>query len=189
MNLMNSMSILGDTNHDYISVLCEYSQLARKQDPDDEEEDRLMQIYDRAMSDPLLNFFIMLLDQILGEDLGLLDEDTTKRHEDQQAWLREHLEETVLDKKYRLQIQKLLHDQRLYDGPIDGILGKRSCGAVAQFRKSLQELLQKQGWYNGVIDGELGQQSVVAVREFQRSKRLKEDGVPGPTTFSNLISS
>lgn len=184
-----SMSNLGETLHGYIPKLNTYWQLALKQEPSDEDEDRLDEIYTAAQSDSLLNFFITWLDQVLGEKLGLLNDDTIKKHGDQQAWLREHLEEALFDRDSREEMQKLLKEQGLYDGPLDGILGERSREAVDQLRKSSQALLQKEGYYRGAIDGELGNQSVTAVRKFQRSHCLEDDGVLGPKTIHTLLSS
>jgi hypothetical protein len=173
----------------YGAKLNGYCQLALKQEPSEEEADRLAAIYTDAENDPLFNFLITELDQILAERLKLLDIKTVQKHEDQQAWLREHLEQSLFDRKHRLEIQKLLHEQGFYNGALDGILGQHSYKAFTEFRKALQKGLRKQGLYSGAIDGELGEQSVKAVRKFQRSRRLKEDGVPGRKTFFTLQSS
>lgn len=167
----------------YTAKLNDYCQLALKQEPNEEEADRLAAIYTETETDPVFNFLITVLDQILAERLGLLDADTINKHGDQQAWLREHLEQSLFDQKYRADIQQLLQEHGFYQGPIDGILGQRSCEAFEEFRKSLQQRLQKQGLYGGAIDGELGEQSVRAVRKFQRSRCLKDDGVPGRKTL------
>jgi len=167
----------------YTTKLIDYCQLALKQEPSEEEADRLAAIYTEAESDSVLNLFITKVDQLLAERLDLLDAKTINSHGNQQAWLREHLEQSLFDQEYRSDIQRLLYDQGYYKGPIDGILGQRSCNAFAEFRKSLQKQLKKQGLYKGAIDGELGEWSVTAVREFQRASHLKADGVPGPKTF------
>ncbi len=172
----------------YTVKLNDYCRLALKREPSEDEADRLAAIYTDAETDPLLDFFITTLSQTLAERLGLLNDETTTKHGNQQAWLREHLEQSLFDQRYRLDIQKLLQEQGFYQGPIDGILGQRSCEAFEQFRKSLQEQLKKQGLYSGAIDGELGEQSVTAVMKFQRNQKLKGDGVPGKKTLDVLQS-
>lgn len=172
----------------YTVKLNDYCRLALKQEISENEADHLAAIYTDAETDPLLDFFITTLSPILAERIGLLDDETMRRHGNQQAWLREHLEQSLFDQRYRLDIQKLLQEQGFYQGPIDGILGQRSCEAFEQFRKSLQEQLKKQGLYNGAIDGELGEQSVTAVMKFQRNQKLKGDGVPGKKTLDVLQS-
>jgi murein L,D-transpeptidase YcbB/YkuD len=167
----------------YLSTLHEYSQLALKQEPTEEESDRLAAFYTKAVDDPVLNFFMSQIDQSLAEHLTLLDTETINRHGNQQAWLREHLEQTLFDREYRFKIQKLLQEQGFYKGAIDGVLGQRFCAALTEFRKSLQTRLKKQGLYEGAIDGELGQRSVKAVIQFQKSRHLKSDGVCDSKTF------
>lgn len=170
----------------YTTKLIDYCQLALKQEPSEAEVDHLAAIYTEAESDSVLNFLITEMDQLLAERLDLLDAKTINSHGNQQAWLREHLEQSLFDQEYRSDIQQLLHDLGYYKGPVDGILGERSRDAVTKFRKSLQEQLKKQGLYKGAIDGEWGERSVTAVIQFQESHHLKRDGVPGPKTFAYL---
>ncbi len=172
-----------DLTQYYLPKLWEYSQIAVKREPSEAEADRLAALYTEAETDLVLNFFITKLDRQLAEHLDLLDAGTINKHGNQQALLREHLVQTVFDQEYRSDIQRLLQEQRFYDGPIDGILGQRSCAALREFRKSLQEQLKERGLYQGAIDGELGERSVAAVIQFQKSRHLKGDGVPGPKTF------
>lgn len=175
-----------DLTQYYLPKLWDYSQLAVKQDPSKAEADRLAAIYTEAETDSVLNFFITRLDGQLAEHLDLLDAATINRHGNQQALLREHLIQTLFDQEYRSNIQELLKEQGFYTGPIDGVLGQRSCTALREFRKSLQKQLRARGLYDGAIDGELGERSVTAVIQFQKSRHLKGDGVPGPKTFSVL---
>jgi murein L,D-transpeptidase YcbB/YkuD len=170
----------------HATQLNDYCQLALKQELSEDEADRLAAIYTKAVSDSLLNFFITTMDQLLAERLGLLNDETIKSHGNQQAWLREHLEQSLFDHQYRLEVQQLLQEQGYYHGPIDGILGQRSCKAFKLFGKSLQKRLKKRGLYSGAIDGELGEKTVTAVRKFQRVKSLKDDGVPGKQTLNAL---
>jgi Putative peptidoglycan binding domain len=170
----------------YTSRLREYCDLALCAELDDNSATKLEAIYTEAEQDPLLNFFIHEFDRIWGERIGLLNAHSIQDYQNQQAWLREHLEETLLDQQYRLEIQQLLREQRLYQGPLDGVWGDRSVTAIKQFRMKVQRRLQEQGFYHGAIDGELGEQSVTAVRRFQKIHHLKDDGVLGRQTVSVL---
>jgi hypothetical protein len=170
----------------YASKLKAYCELALCSELDDQNAKKLEAIYTEAQQDPLLNFFITEFDRIWGERMGLLDAHSIQDYQNQQAWLREHLEETLIDQQYRLEIQQLLQEQRLYQGPLDGVWGDRSVTAIKQFRMKVQRRLQEQGFYHGVIDGELGEQFVTAVRRFQKIHHLKDDGVLGRQTVSIL---
>jgi murein L,D-transpeptidase YcbB/YkuD len=170
----------------YLPKLNNYCSLALSQELIDHEADKLAAIYTEAEDDPLLNFFITELDHILGERLGLLDARAIENYKNQQAWLREHLEQTLFDQTHRVEIQEILQRQELYHGPLDGIWGERSSQALTQFRKRVQKRLQEQGFYHGEIDGVFGERSVTAVMQFQRSRHLVDDGVAGKKTLSAL---
>lgn len=172
----------------YIPKLEEYRTLAFCSDLTDDEVERLAAIYTAAEQDPLLNFFINELDYVWGERLGLLNQEFMNEYENQQAWLREHLEQTLFEQGYRLEIQQLLQTSGFYKGPIDGVWGDRSIEAMTKFRMEMQRRLRAQGFYNGPIDGEFGEKSVMAVIKFQQSHDLKDDGVLGKQTFSALQS-
>ncbi|MBE9178971.1 peptidoglycan-binding protein [Oculatella sp. LEGE 06141] len=172
----------------YIPTLKEYRRLALCSELSEDDADCLEAIYTMAEQDSLLNFLINEFDRIWGKRIGLLDEQFVEQYKDQQAWLREHLEQTLFEQESRSETQRLLQDQGFYDGPIDGVWGDRSVAAIRQFREEVQRQLTKQGFYQGAIDGEFGQLSVSAVKEFQKSQQLKDDGIPGWQTFSALQS-
>lgn len=175
-----------NTPESYFSKLDNYCDLALSQELTDDEADKLAAIYTEAEYDPLLNFFITELDRILAERQTLLDDRAIEQYKNQQAWLREHLEQTLFDQTHRVEIQEILQRQGLYHGPLDGIWGKRSSQALTQFRKRVQQRLQEQGFYDGKIDGVFGERSVTAVMQFQRSRDLVDDGVAGKKTLSAL---
>lgn len=179
---------LTQISQQYAFILAEYCKLASQSDLADEEADCLAAIYAQAEQEPLLNFFINEFDYLLGQDLGLLSLNAVENYKNQQAWLREHLEEMPLDQEYRIEIQRFLQERGFYDGPIDGVLGDRSSEAIKRFLMEVQRLLQEQQFYDGPIDGVLGKRSVAAVKQFQQSQQLKDDGVPGKKTFSALQS-
>jgi murein L,D-transpeptidase YcbB/YkuD len=129
---------LTQASQKYESKLSEYLRLASRSELTDEEADQLAAIYIEAEQEPLLIFFINELDYLLGQKLGLLDADLIVDYKNQQSWLREHLQEMPLDQEYRKEVQRLLQEQNFYDGPIDGVLGKRSVKAVKQFQQQHQ---------------------------------------------------
>ena len=168
------------------NLLAEYYKLTLKEELTDAEAARLERIYTKAEASPLLNFLINELDYIVNQRLGLLTISAVENYKDQQAWLREHLEQMPLDREYRKEMQQLLSEEGFYKGPIDGILGKRSTKAIDLYFRKVQELLHERGLYEKDVDGVLGEHSIEAVKQFQRATALKEDGVPGKETFTAL---
>lgn len=182
----NLVDALVEASRAYVAILADYYKLSLRSELSENDVNRLSDIYNNAEQDPLLNFFINEADRILGQRLGLLDEECLNDYKDQQAWLREHLEQTLLERNHRIEAQTLLQERGFYVGPIDGVWGDRSVEAVTQYRIKVQELLQEKGLYQGRIDGELGNHSITAVQQFQQLYNLKQDGVPGRQTFSVL---
>lgn len=129
---------LSQASQKYESKLDEYLKLASRSELTEKEADQMAAIYAEAEQDRLLNFFINEWDYLLGQKLGLLNADSIHEYKDQQSWLREHLQEMLLDQEYRKEVQCLLRGQNVYDGPIDGVLGKRSQAAIKQFQQSQQ---------------------------------------------------
>jgi len=167
-------------------ILAEYYKLTLKNELTDTDVEQLATIYTKAETSPLLNFLIDELDYIVNQRLGLLSVSAVETYKDQQAWLREHLEQMPLDRKYRKEMQQLLSKEGFYKGPIDGILGKRSTKAIDHYFRKVQELLHERGLYEQDVDGVLGEYSIAAVKQFQRANALTEDGVPGKETFTAL---
>ncbi|MGP1375228.1 MAG: peptidoglycan-binding domain-containing protein [Almyronema sp.] len=182
-DLIEALTLACQINTD---TLASYSQLATASELTDEAAAQLAAIYTAAETDPLLNFLINELDYILNRRLGLLNEPLASEYKDQQAFLREHLEEMPFDFEYRKQMQQLLSEEGVYDGPIDGVFGKRSKEAIETFHRRIQQMLAERGFYNKSIDGIFGEHSVTAVKQFQKSKALKDDGVPGRKTYQEL---
>lgn len=178
---------IGIASEAYIDILAEYYKLTLKGELTDEEADRLEAIYTNAEASPQLNFLINEIDYIVNERLGLLNVSSVETYKDQQAWLREHLEQMPLDYKHREEMQKLLSEEGFYKGPIDGILGKRSMKAIDKYYKKVQQLLHEYGLFEKDADGVLDEYSIEAVKRFQRGNALKEDGVPGRETFTALV--
>ena len=53
--------------------------------------------------------------------------------------------------------------------------------------KELQTSLKSKGFYKGKIDGDFGPMTEKAVKDFQKTKRIKQDGVVGNTTYKYLV--
>jgi len=170
----------------YQGILSEYSHLWSRAELTDEEADRIEAIYTKAQQDPLLNFFITKLDEILCDRAGLFSNEFIQSYKNQQAWLREHLEQIPFEQDYLVEGQKFLKEVGFYEGPVDGVWGDRTRKAVKKYRKTIQELLRQKGFYSGKIDGELGEQSVNAIQAFQRRFNLRNDGVPDRQTYAAL---
>jgi Putative peptidoglycan binding domain len=173
-------------NQLYADKLSQYCQLWLRSEMTEAEADQMEAIYTEAESDPLLNFLITEFDRILGERVGLLSKQSIVSYKDQQAWIREHLEQVPLEQDFLIATQRFLKDVGFYKGPLDGVWGSRSRKASIKYRKEVQRLLHRQGLYDGEIDGKLGNLSVTAVQQFQKSHNLKDDGVPGRQTFAVL---
>lgn len=167
-------------------ALADYSKLATSSELTDEAAEQLAAIYTAAENDPCLNFLINELDYILNSRLGLLTEAAASEYKDQQAFLLEHLEEMPFDFVHRKEMQQLLLEVGFYDGPIDGVFGKRSKEAVEAFHREVQQMLAERGFYQRPVDGVFGEYSVAAIKQFQKSKALKDDGVPGRKTYKEL---
>ena len=170
----------------YADWLAQYCQLWLRSELTEAEVEWMEAIYTKAERDPLLNFLITEFDRILGERVGLLNEQSIEAYKNQQAWIREHLEQVPFEQDFLVATQRFLKEVGFYNGPLDGVWGKRSRKAAMKYRKKVQRLLQQKGLYAGGIDGELGNLSVSAVQQFQVSHNLKNDGVPGRQTFAVL---
>jgi len=170
----------------YEEIIREYTLIALKSELTDVEIEFLDSIFTEAEQDWFLNLLLGELDFLIGQRLGLLDEASVERYKDQQAWLREHLEQILLEQDNLIEAQMFLQEVGFYKGPIDGIWGTRARTAATQYRMEAQHLLQQRGLYCGDIDGEMGNQSVIAVQEFQKSQNLEPNGVLLRHTFSML---
>jgi Putative peptidoglycan binding domain len=171
----------------YLGTLSRYGELCLRGELNEEEIQEMESIYTNAESAPLLNFLVTEFDRILGQRIGLLNKGCITSYKNQQAWLREHLEQIPIEQSTLISTQKHLQEEGFYKGPLDGVWGNRSRKAAIKYRKKVQEVLKNKGFYDGSIDGELGNASVVAVQEFQKSQDLSNDGVPGKLTYSALL--
>lgn len=78
---------------------------------------------------------------------------------------------------------------------IDGIWGAKSKSSFPDFSLSskgnmvylIQGCLIVKG-YSIALDGVFGQKTLSAVKDFQRSVSIKQDGIVGKNTMSNLLS-
>jgi len=51
----------------------------------------------------------------------------------------------------------------------------------------LQSSLKEKGFYQGIIDGDFGPMTEKAVKDFQKTKRIRQDGIVGNTTYKYLV--
>lgn len=176
------------TSQKYAELLTDYQELALYSELTDEDADRLDHIYAVAEKHPMLSFLMTEIDHGLNHRLGLLTDVAVEDYKNQQAWLRERLEQTPFEHDHRQEVQRMLADEGFYEGPIDGVLGNRSTQAIKQMTTQMQELLSQQGFYKKNIDGLFGKFSIEAVKAFQQSKLLDDSGVPNKETFLALQS-
>lgn len=172
----------------YACLLADYEELALSNRLTEAAADRLDQIYAEAERDPVLNFLIDELDRVLNNQLGLLSAECVEGYKDQQAWLRERLEQVPFDLDHRQQVQKMLLAAGFYDGPIDGVFGQRSSEAIQRLHMQLQKRLHKEGFYHKDIDGIFGESSMAAVKAYQQSRSLDDSGIPDEKTVQTLLS-
>ncbi|MBD3886265.1 peptidoglycan-binding protein [Phormidium tenue FACHB-886] len=120
-------------------VLKTYYALSIKPELTEIEADCLEEILEKAETDNGLNFLLNEIDYLIGQKLGLQDEDHVNSYRDQKAYLREHLvilQPEELD--YQRELQKWLKERGHYRGPVDGVAGKDFCEAVKAFQRSSQ---------------------------------------------------
>lgn len=174
------------TSQDYAELLADYQELVLRHELTDEAAARLDQIYAEAEKHSMLNFLLTEIDHGLSQRLGLLSDEAIQGYQDQQAWLRERLEQTPFEHDHHQEVQRMLADEGFYEGPIDGVLGSRSSDAIRRMTFQLQERLSARGFYTKTIDGEFGKFSSEAVKAFQQSKSLIDSGVPNKETLIAL---
>ena len=177
------------TTQQHDELLTNYQELALSSELTDTAADQLDQIYEEAEKDPMLNFLLTEIDHTLNHRLGLLTDDAIEGYKDQQAWLRERLEQKPFEHSNCEEVQRMLAEAGFYEGPIDGVLGSRSTQALRQMTTQVQERLSQRGFYNKEdIDGFLGKSSHQAVKAFQQSKSLEDSGLPNRETLIALSS-
>jgi peptidoglycan hydrolase-like protein with peptidoglycan-binding domain len=60
--------------------------------------------------------------------------------------------------------------------------------AVKPSTRDIQQALKNSGFYQGAVDGKMGPLTREAIKEFQRVHGLKDDGVAGKQTWTQLSS-
>ena len=125
----------------YSNILHEYCELAAIPELSEADSDRLSQILEQACSDRALGFLLNELDFFIAKKLELLNQESVSNYKDQQAFLREHLnqeENSECNPKYAKSLQQKLKSLNYYSGPIDGVLGSRTTDSLKQFQTSKQ---------------------------------------------------
>lgn len=123
----------------YKGLVYEYCALAVKCTLTDEAADRMVEILQKAESEPLLSFLIDEADHLVAHELGLIDGLMINQ---QQAKLKQRIEANWVDQLlldvqlHPRKLQQFLKDQGLYEGAIDGICGPATENATAIFMQS-----------------------------------------------------
>lgn len=139
-----------DLSPDSLRIVREYCSLAVKEDLCEDDETRMREILELAEADGLLDFWLNEADHFLAHELDLTNRESICRFENQQAHLREHLDNgktedaclVLLDEiEYRLktyvrEVQQTLREKGFNPGPIDGILGVKTEAALKTFQSA-----------------------------------------------------
>ena len=133
----------------YKDLVLEYCLLALRESLTEAEQERMGQIYDMAIADPVLNFWLEEGDHLVAHHLGLVDETFIKQ---QQDGLRRSIRRSQIDSLWRdLQstakvLQAYLQSLGFYQGSIDGIMGPSTQKAIRQLQKERPEPLLDSGF-------------------------------------------
>lgn len=138
----------------------EYCRLASTINLSEAEADRLNEILELAESDGRLDFWLNEADHFLAHELSLTSKTSIYNVENQQAKLREYLEQDEVLEELR---------QQLKISPID-----------------LQQHLKRRGFDPGPIDGYVGPRTHSALVAFQEAHHLIPHGIPDATTREAL---
>lgn len=128
---------LGQALRQHSSILIDYCTLALQPTLSAADETRLGDILAQAVDDPLLSFWLDEADGWVGEQLGLLPEETLKQ---QQSKLRRIIGQTWVDTLWHdLQhrtkaLQTYLKRVGVYSGAIDGIMGPNTQHAIESLK-------------------------------------------------------
>ncbi|MGF1524985.1 MAG: peptidoglycan-binding protein [Leptolyngbyaceae cyanobacterium] len=122
----------------YKTIVLEYCLLALQESLTETEQDRMGEIYDMAIADPVLSFWLEEGDHLVAHHLDLVDEAFVKQ---QQDGLRRSIRRSQIDSLWRdLQstakvLQAYLQCQGFYQGSIDGILGPSTQKAMRRLQQ------------------------------------------------------
>ncbi|MDJ0708433.1 MAG: hypothetical protein QNJ46_34620 [Leptolyngbyaceae cyanobacterium MO_188.B28] len=123
----------------YKELVYEYCALAVKCTLTDEAADRMVEILQKAESEPLLSFLIDEADHLVAHELGLIDGQLINQ---QQAKLQQRIETNWIDQLlldiqlHPRKLQQFLKEQGLYKGAIDGVCGPVMEHATAVYVQS-----------------------------------------------------
>lgn len=91
------------------------------------------------------------------------------------------------------QTSEMVPEPAMEPGPTAAIIPHAAAGAsknvaaaVKPSTRDIQQALKNSGFYQGSIDGKMGPLTRDAIREFQRVHGLKDDGVVGKQTWTQL---
>ena len=144
-----SQSDLASRSDQYKDIILEYCLLALQESLTEAEQDRLSEIYEMAIEDTQLSFWLEEGDHLIAHRLGLVDEECIKQQQDR---LRRSIGQSWIDSLWRdLQsttkvLQAYLQRQGFYHGSIDGILGPSTQAAMRQLQQERPHTLTDPGF-------------------------------------------
>jgi Putative peptidoglycan binding domain len=156
-----------DIRSDCPEVVREYCKLATQKQLSPAETDRMLAILQDAESDGWLDFWINEADHFIAHELDQTHHASIRDFENQQAYLREHLENSITKDTYA------------------GLFREIECRIRLAF-KELQQHLKNRGFDPGPIDGVLGMRTKQAIVAFQTASKLDPNGLPDETTREAL---
>jgi murein L,D-transpeptidase YcbB/YkuD len=156
-----------DLSPDALGIVREYCSLAVKKNLCDDDEVRMNAILELAETDGLLDFWLNEADHFLAHELGLTNRESICRFENQQAHLREHLDNGKTEDTCLMLIEEI--ESRL-----------------KTYVQEVQQSLRKKGFNPGPIDGILGIRTETALKTFQSAHQLTPNGIADQHTLEIL---
>lgn len=148
-------------------IVREYCRLAAKQYLSPANTARMLEISQLAESDSWLDFWLTEADHFMAHELDLTNEASIYSFENQQAHLREHLENGMTEEAHFTLLEEI------------------ECRVRIVFEE-LQQHLKNRGFDPGRIDGVLGTKTKSALIAFQSANHLVPNGLPDQTTREAL---
>ncbi len=142
------LDLLGESPR-YQAMILEYCLLALKPALNEAQQDRMAEILQQGIDDPVLNFWLEEGDHLVAHHLGLIDNDFIKTQQDK---FRSSIGQGRIGNLWRdLQsrtkvLQAYLHRQGIYHGAIDGIMGPLTQEAMHLLQEQQPHALTELGF-------------------------------------------
>lgn len=148
-------------------IVREYCRLASQRSLSETAANRLTEILRIAESNGWIDFWLNEADHFLAHDLNLTSKESIHQFENQQAKLRENLEDELSQNSTTELIDDLMQHLKLS-------------------LRELQQHLKNRGFDPGTIDGILGPKTHSALLAFQEAHHLSPSGLPDADTREAL---